>query len=243
MDARPEPGTPAENEERAVRAGPVVSYFTFIFIASLVAVYLFQYANGLESSAHLAQSDNVLIRNGQYWRLITGATMHGFHLHLFLNCMAFYNLGNAIEYLSNRAHLAIVFLFSAVGGGLLSLFLTPDIKAVGASGGILGLLGYLTIYGYRRRKLLPPSFLRTMLFNIGFIAAMGIVGYQYIDNGAHLGGLLVGAAYGLLQIPGDLHEDPREVDTLTVWLGYACLATFTGFAVLTILLITKKITL
>jgi TRAP-type C4-dicarboxylate transport system permease small subunit len=82
-----------------------------------------------------------------------------------------------------------------------------------------------------------------MVLNIGFLIAMGVVGYQYIDNGAHFGGLIVGALYGLIQIPKDLHEDPRKVSALATWLGYACLITFIGFAVLTILLLTKKITL
>jgi rhomboid protease GluP len=229
--------------ERLVTAVPVAPYFTYILVASLIAVFLTQIAAGLDRSMGLADSDHALIRGGEYWRLFTGATMHLALYHLFFNGMALFNLGRAIEYLSHRAHLAIVFFFSVAGGALLSLFLLPDISAVGASGGIVGLLGYLAVYGYKRRKLLPPSFMKNMLLNLGILAAVGIFGYQYIDNGAHLGGLLIGAAYGFIQISGDLHEDPRKADALTAWLGYACLAAFLGFAALTILLLTGKISL
>ena len=54
--------------------------------------------------------------------------------------------------LSNRAHLAIVFLLSAIGGGILSLVSQPDGISVGASGGIVGLIGYLAVYAFRRRQ-------------------------------------------------------------------------------------------
>src|SRR5262249_36269650 len=153
------------------------------------------------------------------------------------------NLGSAIEYLSNRAHLAIVFLFAAAGGGILSVLFMPDINSVGASGGIVGLLGYLAVYGYKRRKLLPPSFLRNMLLNIAILAGMGLIFYQFIDTGALFGGLIVGALYGVIQIPSDIRKDPREVDALTAVLGYATLFAFLLTAALTILILTGKISL
>ena len=235
--------TGTENQQGLARAQFVIPYFTIVLIAALFAVYIFQNLAGFDRSFQFAEANNQLIRNGQYWRLVTGSTMHGFALHLILNCLAFYNLGRAIEFLSNRAHLAIVFFFAVLGGSLMSVLFSPDINSVGASGGIMGLAGYLTIYGYKRRRLLPPGFLKNMLFNVGFVAAMGIIGYQYIDNGAHLGGFLVGAIYGYIQIPKDLHEDPRKADAVTIVLGYATLVSFVGFCLLSILLITRKITL
>lgn len=240
---QPDPDESFESDERSARAQYVFPYFTILLIGSLAVVYFFQLNTGFDNSFQFAEASNPLIMRGQLWRLITGATMHAGYLHLFFNCMAFYSLGSAIEFLSNRAHLAIVFLFSVVGGSLMSLFLSPDINSVGASGGIIGLAGYLTVYGYKRRRLLPPGFLRNMLINIGFVAAIGIIGYRYIDNAAHLGGFVVGAAYGFIQIPKDLYQDPRKIDKLTSLLGYATLAAFIGFAVLTILLITRTINL
>jgi rhomboid protease GluP len=234
---------PRAADEGLVRAVPAAPYFTYILVASLIAVFVAQLASGFDSSFDLADSSHPLIRQGQYWRLITGATMHLAVYHIFFNGMALFNLGSAIEFLSNRAHLAIVFFFAGAGGAILSLFLLPNISAVGASGGIVGLLGYLAVYGYKRRKLLPPSFMRNMIVNLVILVGVGVLGYQYIDNGAHLGGLIVGALYAFVQVPSDLHEDPRKTDIATNLLGYACLAAFLAFAVLTILLLMRKISL
>lgn len=123
----------------------------------------------------------------------------------------------------------------------MSLFLMPNINSIGASGGVMGLIGYLAIYGYRRKRQLPPGFLKNILVNVGLIAAMGVIAYQFIDNAAHLGGFLVGAAYGFIQIPGDVQKDPRQANDLTVFLGYAALVIFIAFCALSILLITKTI--
>jgi membrane associated rhomboid family serine protease len=82
--------------------------------------------------------------------------LHGGILHIFFNGQALLGFGGLIEYLSNRAHLLIVFVLAIIGGGLCSLFFMPDGNSVGASGGIMGLIGYLAIYGFRRKRQLPP---------------------------------------------------------------------------------------
>lgn len=227
------------------RATPGFPYYTVALIVCLVAVFVCQLISDSQAAA-LGHGDiSVLIagfvkqffREGQYWRILTGAALHGGLGHLFFNSYALYVLGKLIETLSNRAHLAIVFLFSAICGGILSLIFLPDTPSVGASGGIVGFLGYLTVYGYKRRKLLPEGFLKNMLFNIGFIAVRGIFLLDRVDNFGHLGGLLFGALYGLIQIPGDLYKDPREVSQITKFVGFAALGIFILTAIFSILLL------
>jgi membrane associated rhomboid family serine protease len=251
-----EPET-AEVEREAVgyrRATAVFPLYTSILIACLVAVFLCQLNADRAGSAlghgeisiWIAGFVKRFFRAGQYWRILTGAALHGGLMHLFFNSYALYVLGRLIETLSNRAHLAIVFLLSAISGGILSLIFLPDIPSVGASGGIIGFLGYLTVYGFKRRKLLPEGFLKNMIFNIGFIAVMGIsINYigrdsknlPMVDNFGHLGGLLCGALYGLIQIPGDLYKDPRETSRPTRIFGAAALGIFIITAVFSILLL------
>ena len=132
---------------------------------------------------------------------------------------------------------------SAFGGNILSYIFLPDITSVGASGGIVGFLGYLTVYGYLRRELLTNAFLKNMLFNVGFIAFTGVFLLPNIDNFGHLGGLIVGAIYGFLQIPRDLHVDPRKAGTTTELFGYAALGIFIFTCILSILLISGIIRL
>lgn len=218
--------------------------FTYILVGSIVVVTLFQMATGLDSSIEVAgfvKPD--FLEKGEYWRILTGGALHGGILHIYFNAQALYGFGSLIEYLSNRAHLAIVFVLAIIGGGLLSLLFLPEGTSVGASGGIMGLIGYLAIYGYRRKQQLPPDFLKTMLINIGFIAAFGIVAYQIVDNFGHLGGLLVGAIYGFVQIPKDLQKNPRQIGVITELLSYAALGVFILTCILSILLLLRVVKL
>lgn len=224
--------------------------YTYILIGCLIAVTVIQLNTETvesvfeigEQSAFIAGLVKPLVWEGEWWRILTSATLHGiFPLHLYFNAQAFYGFSSLIEVLSHRAHLAIVFLLSVVGGGLFSLFFMPDAISIGASGGIMGLIGYLAVYGYRRRRQLPPDFLKTMLINIGFIAAFGLVAYQIVDNFGHLGGLLTGAIYGFVQIPKNLHKNPRQVNFLTKIIGAAAVIIFVLTSVFSILLLMRII--
>lgn len=224
---------------------PVLSsppFYTWVLLVSLIAVTLAQFAVGLDRSADIAAFDKIrFLRNHEYWRILTGAALHGGLLHLFMNGYALYNIGSLIEFLSNRAHLAVVFLLSAIGGGFLSLFLLPDGRSVGASGGIVGLLGYLVVYAFKRRQFISPQFRRSLLINIGVILLFGFALYNVIDNWGHIGGLVTGAVYGLIQIPSNEYTDPREAGLPARILGLVSLAFFVlvcGFSI--VLLLTAR---
>lgn len=228
------------------------AYYSFILLVSLIAVTVAQLrTENVESWLEIGvQSADVLglvkpkVWEGEWWRILTSATLHGiFPLHLYFNSQALYGLGSLIEKLSNRAHLPTVFLLSVIGGGLFSLFFMPDITSIGASGGIMGLIGYMAIFGYKRKQQLPPDFLRNVLLNIAFIGLFGIVAYQFVDNFAHLGGLLTGAVYGLFQIPGRAEANPRQTNFFTEIVGALSIAIFIGTAVFTILTLTGTYTL
>ncbi len=240
-------------EQDVQRVAPVIPYYSIILIAALVVVAAFQIMvdgknsilfGGLESTK-IAGFLKPAFLHGEYWRILTGASLHGGLIHLGFSCYAFYVLGKLVETLSNRAHLAVVFLLSAIGGGILSLIFFPDGASVGASGGIVGLLGYLAVYGYRRRELLTSAFLKNMLFNIAFMAIIGIsVNYSEesvvkIDNFGHLGGLLTGAVYGFFQISGDVYKDPRNAGQTTEIIGLVALGIFLATCLFSILLLLR----
>ncbi len=214
-------------------------YYTLVLIASILIVAAVQMASGLDASILAAGFDKpVFLNSQQYWRILTGATVHGSILHVAMNCYAFYSFGKIFEMLANRAHLAIVFLLSAIGGGLLSLIFAPDGLSVGASGGIVGLVSYLAIYAFRRRQFISSAFRKSLLINIGFILIFGLVLFRVIDNFGHIGGLIAGAVYALIQIPSDEHTDPRVAGSLTELAGLASLSVYIaacGFSILLIL--------
>ncbi len=212
--------------------------YTSILIACFVGVSIAQFSADLERSVIVAGFVKPIFVSGEYWRILTGAALHGGVLHLFLNSFAFFSFGRLFEGLSNRAHLPIVFLLAAVGGGVLSLIFKPNGTSVGASGGILGVVSYLAVYTFARRQFVSPAFRKDMLVNVAFILAFGLVLYDIIDNYGHVGGLIVGAVYGLIQIPRDPYVDPRAVSSRVESTGLAFLAAWiaiSGFSIFLIL--------
>jgi membrane associated rhomboid family serine protease len=216
-------------------AVPGFPLYTYIILGCIVAVTVVQFSVGLDRSilaAGFVKTD--FLKHGEYWRILTGAALHGGVLHIMMNGYALYSFGGLFELLSNRAHLAIVFLLSAISGGLLSLYFMPDGISVGASGGIVGLIGYLTVYAFKRRQFISREFRRSLLINIGFILLFGLVLAQTIDNFGHIGGLIAGAVYGLLQIPSDEYTDPRSAGRIAIAAGVASIVIFAAASALAI---------
>lgn len=213
-----------------------VPYYTIALLVCMSAVFVAQLIAGLDRSALMAGFVKpAFLIDGEYWRILTGAALHGSFLHIFMNGYALYSFGRLMELLTNRAHLAMVFLLSAIGGGILSLIFSPEGISIGASGGIVGIIGYLLIYAFRRRQFISAEFRKSLLINIGFILIFGLVLYQIVDNYGHIGGLVTGIVYGLIQIPSDEYENPRNAATITKAFGALAVIIYAltaGFAIL-----------
>lgn len=236
-DEEPQPQEPTEEY---VTVRPPLPIYTILMVALTAVVFLVQVGTGFEVSTAAVSFDKLMfVNHHEYWRILTGATVHGGLLHVLMNGYAFYMFGQITETISNRAHLAIVFMLAALGGGVLSLVFLPDGSSVGASGGILGIVGYLTVYAFRRRQFISKEFRKSLLINIGFILIFGLFLFDRIDNYAHIGGLLAGAIYGLLQIPSDEYTDPRITGKPAELAGLACLGLYLAAGVFAILIMLR----
>lgn len=228
-----------ENPAAVVYVKP---YYTYALLACIAAVFAAQFLTSQDPqfalvdrfSAYFAGFDKQQFLKGEYWRILTGTLIHSGILHFAMNSYALYNLGRLMELLSNRAHMAIVFVLSALGGGMLSLAFNPEVASVGASGGIIGFLSYLAVYAFKRRKFVSREFRKSLLVNIGFILLLGFVLFNIVDNYGHIGGLIVGALYGLVQIPRDEYTDPRVVRASTKLIGLAAVLLYVVVAITTI---------
>lgn len=133
-----------------------------------------------------------LIRNGQYYRLITGTFLHANILHLLFNCYALYIIGSQLESFLGKTKYLIIYFFSALTASLFSMVFSGATPSVGASGAIFGLMGSLVYFGYHYRvylgNIIKSQIIPLILFNllIGFLSSG-------IDNAAHIGGLIGGA--------------------------------------------------
>ena len=138
-----------------------------------------------------------LVSHGQVWRLLTCAFLHGGIIHIFCNMYALYALGPQIEILFGRVKYIIIYLFSAIGGSLLSYIFSPSSLSIGASGAIFGLFGAMVVFVLKYKDRIPKKVLNNLF---GVIILNLLIGFnlQGIDNFAHIGGLLVGALVAFL---------------------------------------------
>ncbi|MFF7708182.1 rhomboid family intramembrane serine protease [Pseudomonas sp. NPDC007930] len=140
---------------------------------------------------------------GQVWRLITPMFIHFGILHLAMNSLWFWELGRRIEWRQGSAQLlGLVLGFSAVSNVIQYLWSGPSLFG-GLSGVLYGLLGHIWLYQWRAPAplyYLPRGVLVMMLVWLGLCLSglVSLLGFGEIANGAHVGGLLVGCATGLL---------------------------------------------
>ena len=136
------------------------------------------------------------VDQGQYYRLLTLARVHGGWLHLIFNMLALLSIVTLIENFYGRNKYIIILLASLLAGSLASyLFNPPQTIAVGASGMIFGLFGALAIAGRS---------LGANLKEVGSLIAINIaipVFIPGIDWKAHLGGLAGGLLTSALLRP------------------------------------------
>lgn len=124
---------------------------------------------------------------GQYWRLVTVALVHGGFFHLGFNLYALHVLGTPVELYFGATKYVVVLLVSLIFGSLASaLFNDPYTASVGASGMVFGLFGALALIG-ARVGIEWRGIIGIVLINF----ALGFV-LGGIDWRAHVGGLIGG---------------------------------------------------
>ena len=142
---------------------------------------------------------------GEWWRLITGTFLHAGILHIALNGYALYLIGMELKSLFGRQRFVVVYAISGLAGSVASFAFTPfNVPGVGASGAIFGLIGALGVYFGIHRRLYGRmgtaqfwNIIVVIVLNLG----IGLSGIFPIDNSAHIGGLLAGAAVGFVLCP------------------------------------------
>lgn len=143
------------------------------------------------------------LAGAQPWRLLSGTFLHGGPAHLFLNLSALLLLGLMAEAKAGSRRWLLVYLLSAAGGSLASLWWhTQGVNSVGASGAIFGLYGLVLALLLTRRASLSRQERAGLLGLLLYFALSslvgGLAGPAGTDNAAHLGGLATGLGTGLL---------------------------------------------
>jgi membrane associated rhomboid family serine protease len=185
---RPWDNRPQQRRTAARRSGgtPV----TIGLIAVNVIVFLLQQADPTITTRYGLVP--LFVEQGQYERLITAAFLHANILHLATNMLTLYIVGAPLERVLRTTKYLTIYLLSALGGSLLSLWLSPQFSiGVGASGAIFGLFGALLIL---RRQVGAEAGGLVVLIGLNLFISFAV---PNISWQAHIGGLITGVLVAL----------------------------------------------
>ena len=162
-----------------------------------------------------------LARHGEWDRLAEYGLLHWNLGHLLMNVAAIWAVGEVLEAVYGPGRVWLLFFVTSITGGLGS-WLAGSELTVGASGGAFGMLGAMVAFGWRwggklhphTRRWFGPLLWPWVVGNL----ALGFV-LPFIDNGAHIGGLLGGLALGALL--GNRVTDNSESTDAVRWLTRA----------------------
>jgi len=194
---------------------------TNALIALNVVVYAWEVVSGTNFTSNYSLVAHgalyaPLVRQGQWWRIFSGAFEHAGLWHIALNMFALYQLGTFVETVLGSRRMLIVYVISLVGGGLAVVVFSSNDVTVGASGAIFGLFGALLAIGVRlgkRGRGLIGQTLPILVINLVFTFAV-----PFISKSGHLGGLVAGFCAGLVLFmlrPATSSPHVPVVDTVT----------------------------
>ena len=184
------------------RATPV----SFALLALNIVIFAVMTVDPIGEQVFLrfAQINQLVLRNDEWWRVLTAAFLHDREtlLHILFNMYALYLFGPQMERIVGPVPFLLLYLAAAATGGLAFFLLggvTPADNAVGASGAIFGLFGAWLMAAFKaRHTAFGRQQLRSLLVLLGINLALpllprgGLLGGE-IAWEAHVGGLVAGA--------------------------------------------------
>eukprot|EP00586_Coscinodiscus_wailesii_P007860 CAMPEP_0172521342 /NCGR_PEP_ID=MMETSP1066-20121228/292526_1 /TAXON_ID=671091 /ORGANISM="Coscinodiscus wailesii, Strain CCMP2513" /LENGTH=510 /DNA_ID=CAMNT_0013304243 /DNA_START=495 /DNA_END=2024 /DNA_ORIENTATION=- len=155
-----------------------------------------------------AKSANQIVNAGEIWRLLTAMILHAGFIHFFLNMVALWYIGAAVEQSHGFTAAVVTFCLPSVGGTILSTIFLPEFISVGASGGIFGYIGacladifmnWSLIFGKEFNdwgEACQHIWMVIWLFiDVAINCFIGLT--PMVDNFTHMGGMFYGFLCGL----------------------------------------------
>ena len=183
-----------ENFKQYIKLYPVVSSLLalniVIHLLTLVPIFgsqLFNYG------VHF----NLLISEGEYWRLITPIFLHANFAHLLFNMFSLYIFGPELEQLAGKARFLTIYMLAGLVGNVATYLIHDwNYTSVGASGAIYGIFGAFGALVYYTRNFMPQ--LKQIIIPIIVIGVIMTFLQPQINVTAHIAGLITGFALGMV---------------------------------------------
>jgi len=182
---------------------------TWIILVNVILFAVFGFLLGFEKitlDSIAIKPSNILA--GKYlWTFFTSMFMHAGFFHLFANMFSMIFIGNLVQKIIGQKRFFYFYMIAGLFAGLLfvlsGLIFSSDMNtyAVGASGALFGLVGFLMIITPNLPVYIMfiPIPIKMKYAAPGILVVLWLVsiaGNVPIGNTAHLGGLIAGLIYG-----------------------------------------------
>lgn len=142
-----------------------------------------------------------ILNHGQYYRLFSSMFLHSDMVHVFSNMVTLVAVGLQLEPALGHIKYALIYLASGIIASATSMayhcYLGETVFSMGASGAIFGVFGAYAVYTlFNKAKGQPIPTFKIALAAI-LILVNGMTS-PYIDNAAHLGGILAGSIFSFI---------------------------------------------
>ncbi|MDI2586040.1 rhomboid family intramembrane serine protease [Psychrobacillus sp. NEAU-3TGS] len=186
--------TRTENFKQYIKFYPVVSTLLAINIVIYILTNIPVLGDAIYSQGvHF----NLLISEGEYWRLVTPLFLHATFFHLLFNMFSLYLFGPELEQIAGKARFLTIYLLAGLVGSIATYLIHDwNYVSVGASGAIYGILGAFGALVYYTRNLLPQ--LKQIIVPIIVIGVIMTFLQPNINATAHIAGLITGFIFGII---------------------------------------------
>jgi rhomboid protease GluP len=137
-----------------------------------------------------------IFQGHEWWRLVTAGFLHGGWMHILMNSWVLYDLGAQTEQVYATPRFLVIYFAGTVGGFYMSARENPGILSIGASAGIMGLIGAMIAFGVANRSSVGTAIRNFYVRWVVYILVLGFIPGFSVDNWAHIGGLAAGFAVG-----------------------------------------------
>lgn len=159
---------------------------------------------------HFANWGPAVFEGSEVWRLFTYSFLHAGFAHILMNVCFLAYAGYHIERALGHRNTLTVYTGSVFGGGLLSLLMSPKRYSLGASGGVMGLIGATIVLGWKHWDQIPDRSRKYFGWALSpyliWTTLSGIRDAEQVDNWCHLGGFIGGALLATLLDPDVLRR-------------------------------------
>jgi rhomboid protease GluP len=173
-----------------------------------------------------------VFQRGCWWTVLSAGWLHGSLLHIAFNMAWVNDLALKVAKAFGAGRLVIIYTIAIIGGFLISSIVGEYLPssfhgastAIGASGGIFGLLGALVAYG----QITKDAAIKQEIWMLAIVMfVIGAVTPQ-VDNWGHFGGFIDG--YLVSRMPGISPRQPEGMIQLVLAIGCLALTLFSILA-------------